>query len=44
MQQHAWLRVGLLLAMVSGAGVVYFGVLLALGFRPGHFKKGAAVH
>lgn len=44
MQQHAWLRVGMLLAMVSGAGVVYFGVLAVLGFRPSHFKKGAAVH
>ena len=40
MQQHAWLRVGLLLAMVSGAGVVYFGVLFTLGFRPNQFKKG----
>jgi putative peptidoglycan lipid II flippase len=40
LQQHAWLRVGLLLVMVSGAGVVYFGVLFTLGFRPTQFKKG----
>jgi len=42
LQTHAWLRVGLLLGVISGAAVVYFGVLFALGFRPRDFRRRTA--
>jgi putative peptidoglycan lipid II flippase len=34
LQQQKWLRIGLLAACLTGAAGLYFGVLVALGFRP----------
>ncbi|VCU71319.1 putative peptidoglycan biosynthesis protein MurJ [Pigmentiphaga humi] len=39
LQTHAWLRVGLLLAVIAGAAAAYFGVLLALGFRAKDYMR-----
>jgi putative peptidoglycan lipid II flippase len=39
MRAHAWLRAGTLLAIISAAAVLYFAVLMALGFRVSHFKR-----
>ncbi len=39
MHAHAWLRAGALFAIIGVAAVVYFAVLMALGFRVGHFKR-----
>jgi putative peptidoglycan lipid II flippase len=41
MHAHAWLRVGALFAIIAVAALVYFAVLLALGFRVSHFKRRA---
>ncbi|SFV14656.1 murein biosynthesis integral membrane protein MurJ [Pseudoduganella namucuonensis] len=41
MRAHPWLRVGLLLGLIGACVVVYFSVLMALGFRPRDFKRRA---
>ena len=42
MYAHAWLRAGALFAIIGAAAIVYFAVLLALGFRVSHFKRRAS--
>ncbi len=39
LQARAWMRAALLLAVVAGSAVVYFGALFALGFRPRDFRR-----
>ncbi|MGZ5183120.1 MAG: murein biosynthesis integral membrane protein MurJ [Ramlibacter sp.] len=41
MHAHKLVRVGLLLGIIAIAGATYFGVLIALGFRPRDFKRTA---
>ena len=41
MHAHAWLRAGALFGIIGVAALVYFAVLMALGFRIGHFKRRA---
>ena len=39
MQVHPLLRVGALAIVMMVCGVIYFGALLLMGFRPGHFRR-----
>jgi putative peptidoglycan lipid II flippase len=41
MRAHPWLRVGAVLGIIGIAGVTYFAVLFALGFRTNDFKRTA---
>ena len=41
MQIQPWLRAGALFAIIAASATSYFGVLFALGFRPGDFKRRA---
>jgi putative peptidoglycan lipid II flippase len=41
MQQHVLLRAGALLLVIGFSGAVYFGALLAMGFRLRDFKRTA---
>lgn len=36
---HGWVKVAQLGALVAGGMALYFGALLALGFRPRHFRR-----
>ena len=42
LRAHAWLRAAALFGIIGAAAAVYFAVLLALGFRVGHFKRRAS--
>ncbi|MEC5216552.1 putative peptidoglycan lipid II flippase [Actimicrobium sp. GrIS 1.19] len=41
LQAHAGLRIGALFLVVALCALVYFGSLVAMGFRPGDFKRSA---
>jgi putative peptidoglycan lipid II flippase len=41
LQAHAGLRIGALFMVVALCALVYFGALVAMGFRPGDFKRSA---
>ncbi len=41
MHAHAWLRAAALFGIIGAAAVVYFAVLMVLGFRVHHFKQRA---
>ena len=36
---QAWLRAGVLFAIITVSAIVYFALLFALGFRFGDFKR-----
>jgi len=41
LQAHAWQRAGWMAAVLTGAALLYFGVLLASGLRVAHFRRRA---
>lgn len=41
MHAHAWLRAAALFGIIGAAALVYFAVLMVLGFRVHHFKRRA---
>jgi putative peptidoglycan lipid II flippase len=41
MRAHPFMRAGALLAIIAASGISYFGVLMAMGFRPRDFKRRA---
>ncbi|MDB5745177.1 MAG: mviN, partial [Massilia sp.] len=41
MRAQPFMRAGALLAIIAASGISYFGVLMALGFRPRDFKRRA---